>query len=81
MLIEQTHELKSEYDDALYGRQCGSVSCWMDCEKICTDIRGLQRINPTNFGDPLSFTLAPPWPLCLITTSQSCQHGCKVDTK
>lgn len=28
--------------------------------KFCTRIRGPQRMNATDFGDPLSFRLAPP---------------------
>ncbi len=28
--------------------------------KFCTDVHGSQRMNPTDFGDPLTFSLAPP---------------------
>ena len=34
-------------------------------KKLCTDIRGRQRMNHTDFGDPLNFALAPPLSLHL----------------
>lgn len=27
--------------------------------KFCADVRGLQRMNPSDFSDPLTFPLAP----------------------
>ena len=33
---------------------------WKDpAIKVCADIHGAQRMNPTDFGDPLTFHLAP----------------------
>ncbi len=29
--------------------------------KFCTDIRGPRRMNPTDFSDPLTLPLAPPF--------------------
>ncbi len=29
--------------------------------KLCTVIDSPQRMNPTDFGDPLTYTLVPPW--------------------
>ncbi len=33
---------------------------WIAME-FCTDIHGFQRMNPNDFGDPLTFPLAPPF--------------------
>lgn len=35
------------------------IIIWM-VKKVCTDIHGAQRINPSALGDHLTFQLAPP---------------------
>lgn len=44
-------------------RHLASVSAtigWIDM-KFCSDIHVLQRMNQSDFGDPLTFPLRPPW--------------------
>lgn len=35
-------------------------------KKCCTDINNTQRMNPSDFGDPLTFPLASPWQYFII---------------
>ncbi len=42
--------------------------------KFCTDIHGAQRINPNDFGDPLTFPLAPPAGITYHLSCKISQH-------
>lgn len=45
-----------------------SATGWIALQS-CTDIHGLQRMTPTDFGDPIAVLLAPPH-----LSSEICQH-------
>ncbi len=56
---------------------------WGTAMKFHTDIHSPQRMNPTDFGDPLSFPLAPPWGWylcysvkCLNNYQMDCHEMC-----
>ncbi len=40
-------------------RNISTTIGWINM-KFCTNIHGPQKMNPKNFGDPLTFPLAPP---------------------
>ncbi len=46
--------------------------------KFCTNIHDPQRMNPNDFGDPVTFTLVPPehCHFCFLVT---CFDNCWVD--
>ncbi len=42
-----------------FGLNISAITGWI-AVKVCTDIHNAQMINHNNFGDPLTFHLAPP---------------------
>lgn len=68
----------------LYGWQCRSfhhfgpnwnisTTGWI-AMKLCTDMNGAQTMNPSDFGDTLTFRLALPWG-CHFCFLRTCLHN------